>query len=87
MGAEPGDRHDYCDDCRMTRPVAIILGVFLLAVTVPWLLMAGRMGLMMGSGMMGGTGTAMLAVTIALAVTGGTLVTLGLRHRGTLWTN
>ena len=68
----------------MTHPVAVILGVFLLAVAVPWLLMAGRMGIMTGSGMMGGTGTAMLAGTIGLAVAGIVLVSLGLRRRGAL---
>ena len=68
----------------MGKLIAVVLGVFFLAVTVPWLVMAGRMGIMLGAGMMGGTGAAMLAATIGLAVAGVALVTLGLRPRGAL---
>ncbi len=39
---------------------------------------------MTGWGVMGGTGTAMLAVTIGLAVAGVVLVSLGFRRRGAL---
>ena len=68
----------------MGKLIAVVLGVFFLAVTIPWLVMAGRMGIMLGAGMMGGTGAAMLAVTVGLAVAGVALVTLGLRPRGAL---
>ena len=67
----------------MVQTVAIILGVVLLAVAVPWLAMGGMMGAMMGRGMTGGMGAGMLAVPIVLAVAGVALVVLGLgRHGG-----
>ena len=66
----------------MVQTVAIILGVVLLAVAVPWLAMGGMLGAMTGRGMTGGMGTGMLAVPIVLSVAGIALVVLGLgRHR------
>ncbi len=51
----------------MARLVAVILGVVLLAVAVPWLLMGVMMPIMMGGGVMGGTGAVVLASPIIFA--------------------
>ena len=67
----------------MVQIVAIVLGVVLLAIAVPWLAMSGMMGAMMGGSMMAGMGAGMLAIPLGLAVAGVALVAIGLSRRST----